>query len=76
MGDPKKHRSKYSTPLKAWEKGRIDEEKDLIKEYHFKNKQEIWKLTSKLRNVARQAKRLITLKTDQAEKEKVQLLNR
>ncbi len=76
MGDPKRNRAKFSTPKKAWEKERIDEEKELIKEYYFKNKQEIWKLTSKLRNFSRQAKRLIVLKTDQAEKEKIQLLNK
>ncbi|MBD3354762.1 30S ribosomal protein S4 [Candidatus Woesearchaeota archaeon] len=76
MGDPKRNRAKFSTPKKAWEKERIEEEKELIKEYHFKNKQEIWKLTSKLRNFSRQAKRLIVLKTEQAEKEKIQLLNK
>jgi len=76
MGDPRKHRAKYSTPKKAWEKERIDEEKELIKEYYFKNKTEIWKLTSKLRNFARQAKRLIPLQTKQAEKEKLQLLTK
>ncbi|MBR9691237.1 30S ribosomal protein S4 [Candidatus Woesearchaeota archaeon] len=76
MGDPKKHRSKYSNPKKAWDKERIDEEKELNKEYYFKNKSEIWKLTSKLRNFARQARRLITLRTEQAEKEKIQLLTK
>jgi small subunit ribosomal protein S4 len=76
MGDPKRSKAKYSTPKKAWDKTRIDEEKELIKEYHFKNKQEIWKLNSKLRNFARQAKRLITLNTEQAEKEKIQLLTK
>jgi small subunit ribosomal protein S4 len=76
MGDPRKHRAKYSTPKKAWEKERIDEEKELIKEYYFKNKTEIWKLTSKLRNFARQAKKLIPHKDEQAEKEKLQLLTK
>jgi small subunit ribosomal protein S4 len=76
MGDPKRHRKNFSTPKKAWEKERIDEEKELIKEYHFKNKQEIWKLDSKLRDFARQAKRLIALPAEQAEIEKIQLLNR
>lgn len=76
MGDPKKHRSKFSTPKQAWEKERIEEEKELIKEYYFKNKEEIWKLTSKLRNFARQAKKLIPLATKQAEKEKIQLLTK
>ena len=76
MGDPKKQKKKFSGPFKLWDKERIDEEKDLIKEYHFKNKQEIWKWTAKLRNFTRQAKRLIPLKTEQAEKEKLQLLTK
>ena len=71
MGDPRKQRAKFSGPRKAWEKDRIDEEKELIREYHFKNKAEIWKLTSKLRNIARQTKRLIKLTTEQSEKEKI-----
>ncbi|MEE9525299.1 MAG: 30S ribosomal protein S4 [Candidatus Woesearchaeota archaeon] len=76
MGDPKKHRKTFSTPKKAWEKERIDEEKELIREYHFKNKQEIWKLNSKLRNFARQAKKLIASTTEQSEKEEIQLLTK
>jgi len=76
MGDPKRNRAKFSRPKQAWEKERIDEEKDLIKEYYFKNKQEIWKLNSKLRNFSRQAKSLIVSKTDQSEKEKIQLLTK
>lgn len=76
MGDPKKSRNKYSTPVKAWEKQKIEEERGYIKEFYFKNKKEIWMLNSKLRNFARQAKRLITSNTEQAEKEKLQLLNR
>ncbi|MBW2996492.1 30S ribosomal protein S4 [Candidatus Woesearchaeota archaeon] len=76
MGDPKRHRKSFSTPKKAWEKERIDEERELINEYYFKNKQEIWKLTSKLRDFARQAKRLIALPTEQSETEKIQLLTK
>ncbi len=74
MGDPKKRRKKFSAPSKKWEKARIDEEKELIREFGLKNKKEIWKMEAKLRNFARQAKRLVALKTDQAEKEKEQLL--
>ncbi|MBC8443973.1 30S ribosomal protein S4 [Candidatus Woesearchaeota archaeon] len=74
MGDPKKRRKKFSAPSKRWEKDRIDEEKSLIREYGLKNKKEIWKFEFKLRNFSRQAKRLVALKTAQAEKEKEQLL--
>lgn len=76
MGDPKFQRKKYSNPIHPWEGERIEEEKELIKEYCFKNKKEIWKLSSKLRNFSKQAKRLIAEKTPQAEKEKLQLLKK
>ena len=74
MGDPKKQRKKFSSPSQRWEKERIDREKNLIKEYGLKNKKEIWKAESRLRNFTRQAKRLIAITTKQAEKEKEQLL--
>lgn len=76
MGDPKKHRKKYSTPTHPWQKERILQEKELMKEYGFKNKKELWKANSMLRNFSDQAKKLIPLKTSQAEKEKKQLLHK
>lgn len=74
MGDPKKQRKKFASPTKRWSKERIDEEKELIKEYGLKNKKEIWKAEFKLRNFTRQAKHLITIKTKQSEIEKEQIL--
>ena len=76
MGDPKKQRKKYSTPSHPWQKGRIDEEKALMKEYGFKNKKEIWKMNSILNKYKHQAKRLITLQARQAEIEKKQLIEK
>jgi small subunit ribosomal protein S4 len=76
MGDPKRTKKKYSTPLHPWQAERIEEEKALTKEYGFKNKTEIWKVTSLLRNFFRQTKRLAATKTEQAEKEKLLLLDR
>jgi small subunit ribosomal protein S4 len=76
MGDPKRIKKKYSTPLHPWQAERIEEEKALTREYGFKNKTEIWKITSLLRNFFRQAKRLAAIKTEQSEKEKIQLLDR
>ena len=74
MGDPKKRRKQFSVPLQKWESSRIKEEGELIREFGLKNKREIWKADSKLRNFKRQAKRLVALKTEQAEKERSQLL--
>ncbi|MBD3304536.1 30S ribosomal protein S4 [Candidatus Woesearchaeota archaeon] len=76
MGDPRKLRRKYSGPGDPWQKTRIEEEKALLKEYGLKNKSEIWKHDSKLKNFAAQAKRLVAQRDEQAEKEKKQLLKR
>lgn len=76
MGDPKKRRKKYSTPTHPWQEERIAEEKLLLEEYGLKNKKDIWRSNSLLRNFKRQAKRLITLSTKQAEVEKEQLLKK
>lgn len=76
MGDPRKHRRKYSKPSHPWQKERIEEERGMMKEYGLKNKKELWKMESKLKKFARQAKRLIAEKGEQAEKEKMQLLSK
>ena len=76
MGSPKKHRRKYSTPTHPWQKSRIEEEKELLKEYGLKNKKEIWKATSMLRQFKRQAKDLIASRGDQSEKQKELFLNK
>ena len=76
MGDPKKHRKKYTTPGHPWQRARIDEERVLMYEYFFKNKKEIWKMNSFLRGATAQAKKLVTLSGAQADKEKNLLLSR
>ncbi len=76
MGDPKKIRRQFSTPIHPWQKTRIEEEQALMKEYGLKNKREIWRLASKTRVFARQAKKLISDTTPQGEKEKNQLLSK
>ncbi len=76
MGDPRKLRKKYNTPSHPWQKARMDEESDLKREYGLKNKTEIWKMRSILTTSANQAKRLMTLRGEQAEKEEEQLLSR
>jgi small subunit ribosomal protein S4 len=76
MGDPKKIRKQYSTPIHPWQKARIDEEKILIKEYGLTNKKEIWRQASKVRGFARQAKSLIANISAQGEKERNQLISK
>ena len=74
MGDPIKHRKKYSKPSHPWQRERIEEEKGIMKEYGLKNKKELWKMESKLKTFSQQAKRLITEKGEQAEKERIKKL--
>ncbi len=76
MGDPRRLKSKYSGPRHPWNKARIDEEKKLVAEHGLKNKKEIYKANSKLKNYASQAKKLIAATGKQAELEKTQLINK
>jgi len=76
MGNPIRPRKKYKTPSHPWQASRIEQEKQLKKEYGLKNKKEIWKFQFLLRKSTSQAKKLIGTKTTQAEKEKEQLLNK
>ncbi len=76
MGDPKLPKKKYRTPSHPWQKGRIEEEKLLKKEYGLKNKKEIWKMVSVLRNFHQQAKSLIVSKSPQADKERIQMIGK
>jgi small subunit ribosomal protein S4 len=76
MGDPRKARKKFETPFHPWQSARIEEEGVLLKEYGLKNKSEIWKMRSAVKNFADQAKRLIAIGGEQAEKEKNLLLQK
>ncbi len=77
MGQIKKFRKKYETPMHPWQRERLIEEKEYVLNYGFKNKKEIWKEIAKLKKARLQAKKIIANKTsEQALKEKDQLLAR
>jgi small subunit ribosomal protein S4 len=76
MGDPRRLTAKYKGPVHPWQKERIEEEKTLIREYGMRNKSELWKLSSKIKDFGAQAKKLIALTGDQADLEKKQLFGR
>lgn len=76
MGDPKKTRKKYSTPSHPWRKDRLEKEKELTKAYGLKNKKEIYKADSLLRRTKSQLKKLSSKRTEQAAKEKEQILTK
>ncbi len=59
MGDPKFSKRKYDTPSHPWQGERIKEENELLKKYGLKNKKELWKAQSLLRNYRRQGRDLL-----------------
>lgn len=76
MGDPRKQRKKYSTPRHPWEKTRLDEEASIRREYGTRNKKEIWKMDSILKNFFAAAKKAAAVTTQQGEIEKDQLFKK
>ena len=58
MGDPKFARKHYSTPPHPWDGVRISEEKQIIRKYGLKNKRELWKTQTRLRDIRQQARKL------------------
>ena len=76
MGDPRRLRKKYTGLMHPWRRDNIAAEKELTSEYALKNKQEVWRMNSFLRDFKNQTKKLIALKTVQADKERELLLKR
>ncbi len=80
MGQPKFPRKKYETPNHPWQGERIKEEHEIRKKFGLKNKREIWKAQSRLRQIRGQARTLVsrTRNTDdsQASNEAKLLLRR
>ncbi len=64
MGLARHQRKKYTSPNHPWQADRIAEEKDIIKEYGFTNKKQIWKMQSVLRNYRAQAREIVGLRGD------------
>ena len=75
MGDPKYPSKHYNTPSHPWQKIRIEQESNLVNQYGLKNKKEIWRADTKVREMRRQARKLTANSSEtQAQKEKVLLL--
>ncbi|WP_400147204.1 30S ribosomal protein S4 [Candidatus Methanarcanum hacksteinii] len=58
MGDPKFSRRSYDTPSHPWQGERIKAEVVLVNQYGLKNKTEVWKAQSVLRNFRKQSREL------------------
>lgn len=76
MGDPKRQNKQYATPLRPWDKERIDRESKLIRDYGLESKKELWKTETTLRGFRGEARKLMADVGEQAKKESQQLLNR
>lgn len=55
----KKLKKRYSTPKRKWQETRIDQEKQVMQDFGLKNKQELWKAESFIRDMRRVARELI-----------------
>jgi len=76
MGDNKKPKKTYNTPRHPWQKARIDEEKILLREFGLKNKREVYRFNSLIKRMINYYKQLNYSTSEQADKEREQLLNR
>ncbi len=65
MGAPKRNRKKYERPSAMWNKQRIEEEHKLKEVYGLKNLRELWKATSELRRVKRNAREVLSGRSTQ-----------
>lgn len=74
MGDPRRLKKKYKTPIHPWKRARIEEEGEIAKKYGLKNKREVWKMKAVLSRFTELAKKLIRADNAQAEKERANLL--
>ena len=76
MGDPKKPKKKYSTPMHPWNATNIEAERKIKAEYGLASKKEIYVAETFLKKYKNIAKRVIARKTAQGEKEKVMVLTK
>ncbi|QLH75419.1 MAG: 30S ribosomal protein S4 [Methanomassiliicoccales archaeon] len=77
MGDPKFPRRSFNTPSHPWQGERIKEEAEIVKQYGLKNKHELWKAKTMVRNLRKQSRDLqarIRTGEEQAKIEKENLL--
>ncbi|MCQ2085519.1 MAG: 30S ribosomal protein S4 [archaeon] len=58
MGDPKFSRKSYDTPSHPWQGERIKAENEVVRQFGLKNKTEVWKAATLLRNFRKQSREL------------------
>ena len=58
MGDPRFPHKHYDTPSHPWQKERIEKENALVHQYGLRNKREIWRANTRVREMRHQARSL------------------
>ena len=58
MGDPKFSRKTFDTPSHPWQGERIKAENEVVRQFGLKNKTEVWKADTLLRNFRKQSREL------------------
>ncbi|MEM0351274.1 MAG: 30S ribosomal protein S4 [Archaeoglobaceae archaeon] len=59
MGDPKRNRKLYVTPVRPWDKSRLEREAQLMIKYGLRNKRELWRFQNLLRKYRRVAREML-----------------
>lgn len=75
MGDPAKKRKMYKNPRKQWDKELIESERKLLEFYGLKNKRELRKLQTWLRNKKKQARGLLALPMEKRAQREAELIS-
>ncbi|MCS7118730.1 MAG: 30S ribosomal protein S4 [Archaeoglobaceae archaeon] len=59
MGDPKRGRKRYITPVRPWDRSRLERDTQLVIKYGLRNKRELWRFQNLLRKYRRVARELL-----------------
>jgi len=69
MGHPRKHRAKWSRPLKPFEKARIERERAVVQEFGLRRKHELWRAEGIVRDFRRRARELLAVQNPKLQEE-------
>ncbi|MBI5223789.1 30S ribosomal protein S4 [Candidatus Micrarchaeota archaeon] len=76
MGDPRRLRNSYERPKKLWDEDRLNEEKELKKNYGLKNMRELWRGVAELKKYRREARRLLSVTEEERREDTKKLLKK